>query len=280
MNTRLIILAGGLSSRMKRSLAEEGLDAKQIQQANQRPKGLIELDAQGNTFIDYLLSNAHQAGYTTVYLVVGEDSKLFKERFNDHPFLEVKYATQYIPENRTKPLGTADAVLQAMEQHTELQHETFSVCNSDNLYSVKVLESLRNSEAKNVCVAYDREALDFPKERIARFAVMRFSDTYHLTEIVEKPDIQEVYSYKDRDGIIRVSMNIFAFSGAMCFPFFRDCPLHPERSEKEIPTVITLLLKEHPKAMKGIPVSEHVPDLTSKEDLLKMTAFFKKPSNS
>ncbi len=280
MNNRLIILAGGLSSRMKSSQAEGDLDAKQVQQANQRSKGLIEIDDSGRTLLDYLLLNAHRAGYEIVYIITGEDSRLFREHYKDHSELEIRFATQYIPDSRVKPFGTADAVYQTIVQYPELKENQFSVCNSDNLYSLNALKSLRNRNVKNACIAYDRSYLEFPIDRISKFAVMRLDADYQLLDIIEKPNLDKVNDYKDVNGKIRVSMNIFAFDGALSFPFFKDCPIHSIRNEKEIPTVVFNMLKAHPKSMIGIPFAEHVPDLTSKEDILKMHDYLKNNFNS
>ena len=62
-------------------------------------------------------------------------------------------------------------------------------------------------------------------------------------------------------------MNIFKLSGSVIYPFLKDCPVHSERNEKELPNAILNMCNSIPKAMKGIPFSEHVPDLTSKEDI-------------
>jgi glucose-1-phosphate adenylyltransferase len=280
MNNRLVILAGGASSRMKNSQVESALDAKQIQQANQRSKGLIEIDNTGRTLLDYLLKNAHKAGYKTIYVITGEDSSMFRERYKHHAELDIKFATQYIPKERVKPLGTADAVYQTLEQYPELKDNQFSVCNSDNLYAVNALKALRNITSKNGCIAYDRAHLEFPIDRISKFAVMQFDAHYNLLDIIEKPDSDNIKHYKDIDGKIRVSMNIFAFDGALSYPFFKACPIHPERNEKEIPTVISHMIKANPKSMMGIPFAEHVPDLTSKEDIIKMSNYLKKNFNS
>ena len=279
MNNRLIILAGGLSSRMKNSSIINDLNTKQIEQANERSKGLIEIDAAGNTLLDYLLDNTVKSGYKIVYIVTSNDGSLFRERFKKYKKLEIKFATQFIPKNREKPWGTADAVFQTMVQYPELQQTQFSVCNSDNLYTLNALRQLRLSESKNTCIAYDRSALNFSKERVSKFAIMQFDEAYHLINIREKPDISKVDTFRDKDGKIRISMNIFAFDGAMSFPFFKNCPVHPQRQEKEIPTVIANMLKMYPESMVGIPMAEHVPDLTCKEDIIKMTAFLINNSN-
>ncbi|MES2577070.1 MAG: nucleotidyltransferase, partial [Bacteroidota bacterium] len=83
-------------------------------------------------------------------------------------------------------------------------------------------------------------------------------------------------SYKDAEGKLRVSMNAFKFNGALLYPYLKNCPVHPERDEKELPTVLLNALKEHPDTTLGIPFSEHVPDLTAKEDIAEVKAYLKK----
>jgi hypothetical protein len=62
-------------------------------------------------------------------------------------------------------------------------------------------------------------------------------------------------------------MNIFKLNGHEIYPYLLHCPVHPKRDEKELPLAILNLCKVHPKVLKAIPVNEHVPDLTSKEDI-------------
>ena len=68
-------------------------------------------------------------------------------------------------------------------------------------------------------------------------------------------------------------MNIFLFDGALFYPFLKDCNIHAERNEKELPSAILHMITIHSEAMKGIPLSEHVPDLTSKSDILEMNDY-------
>ena len=55
MKKRLLILAGGMASRMKKALAEENsdLDPKLVAQANAVTKGMIQVGKNGKTLIDY-----------------------------------------------------------------------------------------------------------------------------------------------------------------------------------------------------------------------------------
>ncbi len=273
MHTNLLILAAGASSRMKNSEGNASLSEEEIKNANTKSKALIGLGSSNRPLLDYLLINAEKSGYKNIYLIVGEDAALFKNHYgtkkenNIYKGLKISYATQFIPKERVKPLGTADAVFQALEQYPHLQQETFTVCNSDNLYSVEVLLSLRKDLNKNALISYDRDGLLFSLERVSRFALMQFDSENFLQNIIEKPSLDETNQYKDSEGKFRVSMNIFKFNGELFFPFLKSCPIHSERNEKELPTALLNMCKEIPQAIKGIPFHEHVPDLTSKEDI-------------
>jgi glucose-1-phosphate adenylyltransferase len=276
-NDNLIILAGGASSRMKSNTQAKGLNSKAIEQANTRSKGLIEVGPNNLPFLHYLLQNAKTAGYNNIFIVIGETDTLFQEVYgkslknNAFHGLSISFAHQYIPKGRNKPLGTADAVYQTLIQYPELQNAQFTVCNSDNLYSTHVLGALRRSSAINALIGYDRDSLDFPVERIARFALMKFDDSYNLIDIIEKPDNKLIRNYMDADGKLRVSMNIFKFNGQQFFPYLENCPLHPVRNEKELPTALMNMIAAFPKSVQVIPISEHVPDLTSKNDIIRVS---------
>ncbi|WP_438711338.1 sugar phosphate nucleotidyltransferase [Aquimarina muelleri] len=278
MNENLIILAGGASSRMKKEVKTE-LSNTLITQANTRSKSLISISDTGRPVMDYLLYNAKQAGYTTIYIIIGEKESLMKEFYgdkitgNDFNGLTINYAIQYVSKDREKPFGTADALYQAITQYPELGKETYTVCNSDNLYSEAVLKMLRTSAYKNAFISYDRDALQFSMERIARFALVSLDEEGFLKDIIEKPSIEESLLYKDESGKFRVSMNIFKFNGMMFKDYVTNCPINEKRNEKELPTALLNMAKDHPKSIMGIPVYEHVPDLTSKEDIATLKEY-------
>lgn len=282
MHDNLIILAGGASSRMKKQVTVANLSEEEIAQANERSKGLIGVGPNGRPLLDFLLLNAKKAGYKNIYIIIGEQGDLFKEFYgsknsnNDFNGLTISFATQYIPEGRIKPFGTADALFQATEQYPELNSQEYTVCNSDNLYSTEALYALRKTSSPNAFISYNRDALEFPLERISRFAIAKLSENNQLLDILEKPTTDVLESYKDTEGKLRVSMNAFKFNGALFYPYLKNCPVHPERDEKELPTVLLNALKEHPDTTLGIPFSEHVPDLTAKEDIAEVKAYLKK----
>lgn len=276
MTNTLIILAGGASSRMKKSSTTK-LSNEAIHQANTRSKSLILVN--DRPMMDYVLYNAKQSGIAEVILVIGPQGDLFKSYYgpersgNDFHGLTISYAVQHIPKDREKPLGTADAVLKAMEQYPQLQTTSFLVCNSDNLYSAEVMFALRTNTNKNALISYDRAKLDYPMERIARFALLKNSSTGFVEGIVEKPEADHMEDYMDNEGHFRVSMNIFKFNGATFFKHLQNCEIHPDRLEKELPTAIRSLIVENPQAMKAIPFGEHVPDLTGKDDIQAMNDY-------
>lgn len=282
MHDNLIILAGGASSRMKKQVSLDNLSEEEIAQANERSKGLIGVGPKGRPLLDYLLLNAKKAGYKNIYIIIGEQGNLFKEFYgsensnNDFNGLTISFATQYIPEGRIKPFGTADALFQAVEQYPELNSQEFTVCNSDNLYSTEALYALRETTSPNAFISYNRDSMEFPLERISRFAIAKLSEKNQLLDILEKPTAEVLESYKDAEGKLRVSMNAFKFNGALLYPYLKNCPVHPERDEKELPTVLLNALKDHPNTTLGIPFSEHVPDLTAKEDIAEVKAYLKK----
>jgi glucose-1-phosphate adenylyltransferase len=282
MHNNLVILAGGASSRMKKQASLNNLSTEEIEQANKRSKGLIGVGSNGRPLLDYLLLNAKNAGYKNIYIIIGEQGELFKEYYgsetkdNDFNGLNISFATQYIPEGRVKPFGTADALFQAVEQYPELNSQSYSVCNSDNLYSTKALLELRETESPNAFISYDRDSMEFSSERISRFALAKLDKNNQLLDILEKPSPDFVDDYKDSEGKLRVSMNAFKFDGALVYPYLKNCPVHSERDEKELPTVLLNTIKDYPNTALGIPFSEHVPDLTAKEDILDVKEYLKK----
>ena len=267
MTKTIVVLAAGMSSRMKKS-ADSEIDTKKADEANKKSKSLITF---GNKpFIYFLLKNISNAGFETVIMVVGNDHDDFKSQIDLLDItskLEIKYATQKIPKDRVKPFGTADAVFQTMEQIPELQNESFCVCNSDNLYSSSSLKLIRENSFENAVLAYDRDSLEFPKERVSSFSILMMDKDFNLVNFIEKPTPEQVSENLDENGKIRVSMNIFKFNGNHAFDFIKNCPINPIRIEKELPSAIVNMISDNSFYMKGIPIAEHVPDLTSKADI-------------
>ena len=181
-NGKLIILAGGISSRMKKPTDRNlEIDNKLVEDADLKTKSMIGVGKDYRPFLDYLLFNAREAGYGDIVLVIGANDNSIKDYYgynnSDNNFygLKISYAVQPVPEGRTKPLGTADALLWGLKSKPEWNSNYFTVCNSDNLYSVKALSMMLKSTYLAALIDYDRSALEFEQDRIERFAVTKKS---------------------------------------------------------------------------------------------------------
>ncbi len=271
---RLIILAGGISSRMKKPVSSVlNINEKLLKETETKAKSMLSVGMNDRPFMDYLLYNAVEAGFRDVLIVLNEKDDSIKSYYgledegNEFLNLKISYAIQKIPEGRVKPLGTADALLQGLQQKRDWAGSKFIVCNSDNLYSVVALRLLLEDEHLNSLIDYSREALEFERSRILKFAVITKNEERYLTDIIEKPNEEELEKAKDKNGVIGVSMNIFSFSYDLIYRYLERTPIHPVRNEKEIPSALTIMIKENPQSMYCYPLSEHVPDLTEKEDI-------------
>jgi len=277
---RLVILAGGISSRMKKSVAPQlAEDASLIHDANSKAKSMIGVGEGRRPFLDYLLYNARQAGYADIVIVIGEGDDSVrayygeKDRDNDFSGMRISYAVQRIPPGRRKPQGTADALYQGLKSRDDWRRERFTVCNSDNLYSVKALGLMREHRYPGTMIDYDRRGLRFEWSRIERFAVTLKDSEGFLTGIIEKPSEDQIRAATGRDGFVGVSMNIFDLQFDVILPFLERVPLHPERDEKELPAAVSMMAREVPRSMYAYPLSEHVLDLTDKNDILPVKEY-------
>jgi glucose-1-phosphate adenylyltransferase len=249
-------------------------------QADNKSKGMITLDGK-RPFLDYLLFNIMDAGLKHVLIIISEKDKSIPEYYGqketDNVFekLLISYAIQKIPAHREKPWGTADALYQGLIKVPHWKGEEFLVANSDNLYSSNSMKSLIDCNYKQALLDYDRDGLEFDASRVLRFAITKKNEKGFLTDIIEKPNQEQIDASVDKNGIIRVSMNCWKFYYDQIFPYIEACPENPIRKEKEIPSAVLNMVKEHPDSIFTIPLKEHVPDLTSKEDLSSVVEYLK-----
>ena len=260
---------------MKKTLNDVNLDQNVSDVAKSSHKTLIPLGNDKRPLLYFILKNALNAGVSEVFLITSPENSAFKTFVESEVFknsfldIKVNFAIQEKPKDREKPLGTSDALMQAMDQHDVLKSNSFVIINGDNLYSVKSLNSLFElDEKQHALISYDRDALNFPHERLTKFALINVNENNKLINIIEKPPIEEVDNFRDKLNKIRVSMNIFKFFGPTIYPFIKNCPLHPERKEKEIPEAVRNYIKEFPNSFDALPFFEHIPDLTSAKDIL------------
>lgn len=281
----LVILAGGISSRMKNAAAEAMLPPGLQHEAATKPKAMIGVGEQARPFLDYLLRNVAAAGYREVMIVIGEKDQSIRAYYDQggarqFDRLNLGYAAQPIPPGRARPLGTADALWHGLAARPDWRGQSFTVCNSDNLYSTAALHGLLQETHANAMIDYDRAALQFSSERIAQFAVIEKDSRGFLRNIIEKPDPATLVQLADQDGRVGVSMNLFRFAYDDILPCLAAVPLHPVRQEKELPAAVKLLVERNPQAVFTIRRAEHVPDLTMPSDITAVREFLEREHHS
>lgn len=285
MNERLVILAGGISSRMKKPAEKVILDSTTISDADQKSKSMIRVGTDDRPFLDYLLYNVSKTAIKDVVILIGEKDDSIKEYYgvgenNQFLGLTISYAVQPIPKGREKPLGTADALYHALVARPDWSGNSFYVCNSDNLYSIEAFNILINSEHKNALIDYDRDGLNFETKRIEGFAVTEKDEEGFLKNIIEKPDRETIERLSKQFGFVGVSMNIFKFDYDMILRVLEETPMNPIRKEKELPTSIMMLIQQKVGDVFTYYRKEHVPDLTSKDDIIPVREYLEKHFSS
>ncbi|MBA4852471.1 sugar phosphate nucleotidyltransferase [Emticicia sp. BO119] len=278
---KLLILAGGMSSRMKKALdTDTSLDSRLIEQANTLPKCMIGLGKNGRPFMDYVLYNASKAGIKEVILILNPKDNITQTYYqnlmaNQNTWgLDIRFAKQYIPENREKPLGTSDAIQQALAQFPAWKESRFIVCNGDNLYPSKAFRLLSEDSHPNAMLDWDTGL--YTVERVRNCAIIKKDKEGFLVDLLEKPSDTEWEEIVSSMSQIGISWNIFAFTAKELLPFLEKTPLHPIRNEKEIPVTVKLWAKEVQKSIFTIPIAEVLLDLTSKNDISEIQSILEK----
>ena len=271
---KAIVLCAGMSSRMKKLVSGNDVPESLKEEALNKPKSMIGLGPQQEPFLVYLIKAYYDAGVKEFCLVLNEKDRFSKDFFLNaqNSFLEdcsFHFAVQQIPEGRTKPLGTAQALEVGLKAVPQWSGHSFLVSNGDNLYSSKVIKTLAFSEAKNALVAYDARTVHPDQERIKNYALLKIQSDL-LKDIVEKPDEETLRNW----GEPWVSMNIWKLYYEEALPILESTPMNPLRKEKELPESMRMLAAE--QELYCYYTNESVPDLTSQNDIVKVQEIIRK----
>ena len=299
-NVTLLIMAAGIGSRF-------GGGIKQLE-----PVGLHD-----GVIIDYSIHDAIEAGFNKIIFVIRKDiEEDFQERIGKRAEalcksrgVEVAYAFQnlqdvpgVVPEGRTKPWGTGQAVLAAKA----LIHEPFAVINADDYYGKEAFRQL-----------HDWLILDHADHAIAMAGfilkntlsdnggvtrgVCKVEDGHtHIVDVVETSNIIKTV---DADGKIGaevegtaldpdsyVSMNFWGFPAKEgCTPaylevlekgfqafFENEVRNNPLKAEYLLPTHIGGLLREGKCSVKVLETTDKWFGVTYKEDKEAVVQSFRK----
>lgn len=276
MKPSLLILAAGMASRYG---------------------GMKQIEAfgpDGETIMDYSIYDAIRAGFGKIVFVIREE---FAEQFKTifEPKLKGKIETAYVyqhldahlngyerPATRTKPWGTAHAVLCA----ADTIREPFAVINADDFYGrdafQKAYEFLTNgcSENKYAIIGYQLKQTLSSHGTVNR-GVCSVSESGNLTGVVERLNIAEHTGEivandglepKQLDNYTIVSMNfwcfhpsVFGFSSKLFQEFLMERG-REEKSEFFIPLVADRFMKDKEGKVEVIPTVAIWFGVTYKED--------------
>ncbi|HUS02885.1 MAG TPA: sugar phosphate nucleotidyltransferase [Chitinophagaceae bacterium] len=276
MQPTLLVLAAGMASRYG--------SMKQTQ----------SFGPGGETIMEYSIHDAIRAGFGKVVFVIRKD---FEDNFKRifEPKLNGRIKTEYvdqdltdftegfeIPKDRTKPWGTAHAVLCAKE----VIKEPFAVINADDFYGKEAFEKAAGFLTTEVApdrywiIGYELAKTLSEHGTVSR-GVCEVNEKNELVSINERTKIYRENNkivYEESDGkhevaeSAKASMNFWGFDLSV-FSFieelFRDFlmeKINDPKAEFFIPIVGDAFIKRKKGAIKVIPTSAQWFGVTYKED--------------
>lgn len=290
MKTSLLIMAAGIGSRF-------GGGIKQLE----------PVDDRGHIIMDYSIKDAIDAGFNKIIFIIRKDIEAdFREVIGDRieavcgeKGIEVCYAFQNlndipegfeIPEGRTKPWGTGQAVLAARE----LIKEPFAVINADDYYGEEcfclVYEYLVSGG--DACMAGFVLRNTLSENGGVTRGICRMNDDAYLTDVCETKNIIKTKSGAESDGVSidpesLVSMNMWGFGENIVSSlkdgfkefFEKVVPENPLKSEFLIPIYIGELLEKDAIQVKVLRTDDTWYGMTYREDVPAVKASFAKMLN-
>lgn len=289
-NPHLVIMAAGMGSRYG------GL------------KQIDPVDSQGHIIIDYSIHDAMKAGFKNITFIIKKAiEKDFREVIDPHlagKDVTVRYVYQEldklpegysVPEGRTKPFGTAHALLCCLGT----VDEPFAVINADDYYGAnafkKIYDFLINTDDDSkyhfAMVGYRIKNTVTEQGSVAR-GVCEYDESSMLTRVTERTKIStkdgkiwytEDGKDFDLDPETLVSMNLWGLTPAYLrecearFPKFLDENLktNPEKCEFFLPAVISELIAEGKADVKVLDNTDKWYGVTYKEDKVTVVEAFR-----
>ena len=265
----LVIMAGGLGSRFG------GL--KQIE----------PIDEHGNFIIDYSVYDAIRCGFEKVIFVINKDNlEAFDNTIGKRvkSKIKVEYAFQENPFSnlRTKPLGTAHAVLSAKDKISD----KFVVINADDFYgyeSIKLakqsLEKLNKNEYAMICFEAQKTLSKFGTVKRGICKVDEQNNLATIEESLIYTEGGDIFASKINDnqkfkikGETLVSMNLWAFDLSFLkflekgFEKFCESEENLKSKEYFLPGVVETVINNYNYKVKVLKTSDTWFGMTYRED--------------
>ena len=264
--------------------------------------GLKQIDpvgSQGEAILDYSLFDAYEAGFRKAVIIIKEAIRedfmtTVGERLKKCP-MEISYAYQElskvpagftVPAGRTKPWGTAHAVLCAADQIGDVP---FAVINSDDYYGKSAYRELYRALAEdrpdNEYCMVGYELLNTLSENgsVAR-GVCEVDETHRLLSVTERTHIistcdgalftEDGAHYERLPDDTLVSLNLWGFTPDI-FPAMEDgfvrflreaAPKNPLKAEYYLPTVVAESLAAGRATAQVLPCRERWFGVTHRQD--------------
>ena len=255
MKTTLLIMAAGIGSRF-------GTGIKQLE----------PVDDAGHIIMDYSIHDALEAGFNHVVFIIRKDiEQEFKEVIGerikaicaahdvtvDYAFQDINDIPGTLPEGRTKPWGTGQAVLAAKK----VIKTPFTVINADDYYGKEGFKAVHEylvNGGKSCMAGFVLKNTLSDNGGVTR-GICKMDEDYNLTEVVETKNIVKTVTGAEAEGMAvdvdsLVSMNMWGLTpdflttleeGFKEF-FEKEVPGNPLKAEYLIPIFIGELL-EHGK---------------------------------
>ena len=289
MNTTLLIMAAGLGSRF-------GTGIKQLE----------PVDASNHIIMDYSIHDAIEAGFNHVVFIIRKDiEKEFKEIIGDRITsvcnalnVTVDYAYQDIndipaalPEGRTKPWGTGQAVLAAKN----IINTPFIVINADDYYGKEGFKAVHEylvNGGKSCMAGFVLKNTLSDNGGVTR-GICKMDNENNLTEVVETKNIVKTTEGAETDGVSidvnsLVSMNMWGLTpdflntleaGFKEF-FDKEVSKDPLKAEYLLPVFIGELMNEGKMSVKVLRSNDTWYGMTYHEDVPSVKDSFKKMLDS
>ena len=284
MQTTLLIMAAGIGSRF-------GGGIKQLE----------PVDEQGHIIMDYSIHDAIEAGFNKVVFIIRKDNENeFKDVIGnrieavckahsvtvEYVFQDINDIPGELPEGRTKPWGTGQAVLAAKDVLTT----PFVVINADDYYGKEGFREIHDYLVKGgqSCMAGFVLKNTLSDNGGVTRGICKMDEYNNLTEIVETSNIVKNAEGAEADGVkldteSLVSMNMWGLapeflktleSGFQYF-FEKVVPENLIKAEFLIPTFIGELLAEGRISVKVLRTNDTWYGMTYKEDVVAVKDSFR-----
>ena len=250
--------------------------------------------------MDYSIHDAIEAGFNHVVFIIRKDiEKEFKEvigdriasicdKFDvsvDYAFQDINDIPGTLPEGRTKPWGTGQAVLAAKELLTT----PFIVINADDYYGkegFKLVHEYLMNGGRSCMAGFVLKNTLSDNGGVTR-GICKMDGENNLTEVEETKNIVKTAEGAEADGKVLdveslVSMTMWGLTpeflgvlekGFKEF-FMKEVPADPMKAEYLIPTFIGELLAEGKMAVKVLRTNDTWYGMTYKEDVAAVKTSF------